>query len=341
MRTCILAIGDEIVSGTTRDTNSAFIAEQIRAVGAEMIGGFSVADEEAVMRAAFERAFEDAELVISTGGLGPTADDLTTAVVARLAGKELRLDEPSLALIEERFRSRGLEMSPNNRKQAMFPEGSTIVANPIGTAPGFILPLERSGRTRYIICLPGVPREVMRMLPETVVGWIAAQRPADRFASRVFSTFGLAEAKLDELLEGVVEPGEARLTVRGAPGEDLETRLDGLEARVRERLGDFLYATGDVGMEETVGALLRARNLTLAVAESCTGGLIGHRLTDVPGASSYFLLGIVAYSNSAKESLLSVSPETLAAHGAVSEAAAIEMADGVRRTAGACLLYTS
>ncbi len=350
MRTCILAIGDEIVSGATLDTNSAFIAEQIRAVGAEVVGGFSVADDIAAMRSAFERALADGELVISTGGLGPTADDLTTAVVASIANRILRPDSSSLRLIEERFRSRGLEMSPNNRKQAMFPEGSTIVANPIGTAPGFILPIERQGKTRNIVCLPGVPREVMRMVPKTVVDWIARQNPDRRFASRVFSTFGLAEAKLDELLAGVVEPGEARLafraafpkvqarlTVQGSADDDLEGRLESLEARVRERLGEFVYAIGDEGMEETVGSLLRERGLTLAVAESCTGGLIGHRLTDVPGSSSYFLLGIVAYSNAAKESLLDVSSETLATAGAVSEDVAEEMAEGVRRRAGADL----
>ncbi|HET7274660.1 MAG TPA: competence/damage-inducible protein A [Longimicrobiaceae bacterium] len=350
MRTCILAIGDEIVAGTTLDTNSAFIAGQIRAVGAEPIGGFSVADDEAAMAAAIERALADADLVITTGGLGPTADDLTTAVVARIAGMPLQLHEPSLRLIEERFRSRGIEMSPNNRKQAMFPEGSTVVPNPIGTAPGFITALQRNGGERHVICLPGVPRETERMVPETVIPWIADRNPRERFASRAFSTFGLAEAKLDELMVGVIDPSEARLafraafprvqvrlTVRGAPGADLEGRLDALAPRVRERLGTYLYATGDAGMEDMVGAALRELKLTLAVAESCTGGLIGHRLTDVAGASAYFLLGVVAYSNIAKESLLGVRAETLAAHGAVSTEVAEEMARGVRAAGGADL----
>jgi nicotinamide-nucleotide amidase len=350
VKAALLAIGDEIVAGLTTDTNSGFLAEQLRAVGVEPVAGFAVPDDEDAMARAFERALAEAEVAISTGGLGPTADDLTTAVVARLAGRPLRLDEPSLAAVLERFRGRGMEMPENNRKQALFPEGSTIVPNPLGTAPGFICPVGRGGAIRHVVCLPGVPREMKRMAVETVIPWLEGLNPGRRFLSRVFSTFGLAESRLDELLEGVVAPAEARLafraafpriqarlTVAGAPHDDLEGRLDALEARVRERLGTHLYAVGDEGMEETVGRLLRERGLTLAVAESCTGGLVGHRLTEVPGSSEYFLMGVVTYSNDAKERLLGVRPETLRERGAVSTQTAEEMAAGVRRLAGADL----
>lgn len=350
MKAALLSIGDEIVAGLTADTNSGFLAEQLRAVGVEPAAGFSVPDDEDAIARAFERALAEAEVAVSTGGLGPTADDLTTAVVARLAGRPLRLDEPSLALIEERFRGRGMEMPANNRKQALFPEGSTIVPNPLGTAPGFICPVGRGGAIRHVVCLPGVPREMKRMAVETVIPWLEGLNPGRRFLSRTFSTFGLAESRLDELLDGVVSPGEARLafraafpriqarlTVSGPPDEDLEGRLDALEARVRERLGTHLYAIGDEGMEETVGRLLRERGLTLAVAESCTGGLLGHRVTEVPGSSAYFLLGVVSYSNEAKERLLGVRPETLREWGAVSTQAAEEMAEGARRLSGADL----
>lgn len=350
MRLSILAIGDEIIGGLTTDTNSAYLANAARAVGVEPVAGFTVADDEERIVTAFERALLEAEVVISTGGLGPTADDLTTSCVARVAGRELRLDAESLRLIEERFRERNAEMPPNNRKQALFPEGSEIVANPNGTAPGFICPVERGGKTRHVICLPGVPREMKAMVEATVVPWLAARQPDRRFASRVFSTVGVGESKLDELLVGAVDPAEgrlafraafprvqARVTVEGRPGDDLESRLDEIETRVRERVGAFLYATGDEGMEETVGRLLRERGLTLAVAESCTGGLIGHRLTEVAGSSAYFLLGIVAYANEAKERMLGVSPATLAAYGAVSTETAEEMAEGARRGAGAAL----
>ena len=348
MKACILAIGDEIVGGITVDTNSPFIAEAVRAVGVEPVGGLSAADDEEAIVRAFERALEDADVVISTGGLGPTSDDLTTACVARLAGRPLQRDPETISRLEAFFQSRGGAMPENNRKQADFPEGSEIVPNARGTAPGFLCPVERGGRTRHVICLPGVPHEMKAMIRETVVPWLAARTPDRRFASRVFSAAGIGESKLDELLAGVVEPGEARLafraafprlqtrvTVAGTAGEDLDGRLDAIEARVRERAGEYIYAVGDEGLEETVGRILRERALTLAVAESCTGGLIGHRVTDVAGSSAYFLLGIVAYANEAKQRLLGVREETLAAHGAVSVETAEEMAEGARRAAGA------
>ncbi|HEV3052376.1 MAG TPA: competence/damage-inducible protein A [Longimicrobium sp.] len=348
MRTAFLAIGDEIVGGLTTDTNSGFIAGELRAVGVEPVCGFSVRDEEDDIVRAFRQALEQAELVISTGGLGPTADDLTTACVARLAGRELVLHEPSLQFMLERFRARGMEMPPNNRKQALFPQGAEVIPNPNGTAPGFICPVQTDGGTRHIACFPGVPRETRHMVAATLVPWVAARQPGRRFLSRTFSTVGLAESKIDELLAGAIGPDEARvafrasfprmyvrLTVDGAPDDDLEARMVRLEARVRERLGSAIYAVGDEGMEETVGRLLRERGLTLAVAESCTGGRIGDRVTDVPGSSGYFLLGAATYSNQAKVAVLGVSEQTLAAHGAVSTQTAEEMAAGIRRVAGA------
>jgi nicotinamide-nucleotide amidase len=350
LNAAILAIGDEIVGGITVDTNSSFLSERLRAIGVEPVGILAAPDDETAIVRTFERALEDAEVVISTGGLGPTADDLTTTCVARLAGRPLQLHEPSLRAIEERFRAVGREMSPNNRRQAMLPEGCTVVPNPNGTAPGFICPVERGGVLRHVISLPGVPRETHVMVDETVIPWLEARSADRRFASRVYSTFGLPESQLDEMLAGVVANGEARLafraafpriqarvTVSGPPDADLEARLDELDRRVRERLGTHLYAVGDEGMEETVGRLLAERGLTLAVAESCTGGLIGHRLTDIAGSSSYFQLGVVTYSNEAKQSLLGVRAETLAEHGAVSLQTAEEMAAGARRLGGSDL----
>lgn len=350
MKAVILAIGDEIVAGITLDTNSSFLAERLRAVGVEPVGFLAAADDEPAIVRAFGRALEDADVVISTGGLGPTADDLTTASVARLAGRPLELHEASLRAIEERFRALGREMPPNNRRQAMLPGGSIVVPNPNGTAPGFICPVERGGRVRHVVVLPGVPREAHAMVEATLVPWLESIAGGERFLSRVYSTFGLAESRLDELLAGVVEPAEARLafraafpriqarlTLRGPADADLEARLDALDRRVRERLGNHLYATGDEGMEETVGRLLRERRLTLGVAESCTGGLIAHRLTDVEGSSAYVQLGVVAYSNDAKQALLGVRQETLEAYGAVSLRTAEEMAAGIRRQASADL----
>lgn len=350
MKAAFLAIGDEIVGGLTTDTNSGVIAGLLRDVGVEPVAGFSVPDDEDLIARTLERAMEEAEIVVCTGGLGPTADDLTTAVVAGVAGQELRLEEASLDAIRERFRSRGIEMTENNRKQALFPASATVIPNPNGTAPGFVVPIERDGGTRWVACFPGVPRETRAMVRDWLVPWVAGLNPGTRFASRTFSTFGLSESRLDELLAGVVSADEARLafraafpriqarlTVSGGADDDLEARLDGLERRVRERLGHHLYATGDQGMEEVVGALLRERKLTLAVAESCTGGRIGDWITNVPGSSEYYLLGVATYSNAAKEQVIGVSPQTLAAHGAVSTQTAEEMAEGVRRRAGADL----
>jgi nicotinamide-nucleotide amidase len=348
MRAAFLSIGDEIVSGLTVDTNSGFIAGELRAVGVEPVCGFSVRDEEDDIIRALRQAVEEADLVVSTGGLGPTADDLTTACVARFAGRELELDQHSLDLMVERFARRGMEMPPNNRKQALFPAGAEIIPNPNGTAPGFICPVDVHGKTRYVACFPGVPRETRHMVQATLVPWVAARQQDTRFLSRTFSTVGLAESKIDELLDGAISAAEARvafrasfpkmyvrLTVQGTPGDDLEGRMDELEARVHERLGRAVYAVGDEGMEDTVGRLLRERGLTLAVAESCTGGRIGDRITDVAGSSAYFLLGVATYANSAKTSVLGVSAQTLAEHGAVSTQTAQEMAMGARRISGA------
>jgi nicotinamide-nucleotide amidase len=346
----ILAIGDEIVSGITVDTNTPFLADALRLIGVEPVGGFSVADDEALLARALHRALEDADVVITTGGLGPTVDDLTTAVVARVARRELVLHEPSLRLIEERFRARGLEMPSNNAKQALIPGDALLVPNPTGTAPGFICPVALPAGTRYVISLPGVPTEMRAMAAATVIPWVRDRAGERKFASRVFSTYGLSESKLDELLAGVIDPDEARLSFRAAfprmqtrltaTGNDeraLERRLDELEARVRERLGDAIYAVGDEGMEEAVVRLLGERELTVAVAESCTGGLIGHRITDVAGSSAVFLLDVVAYANQAKVRQLGVREATLTAYGAVSTQTAEEMAEGVRRVAGAAL----
>lgn len=350
LRASILAVGDEIVAGITTDTNSGFLADLLRLEGVEPIGGFSVDDDEARLERALRRALDDAEIVLTTGGLGPTADDLTAAVVARVAGREMRTHAESLRRIEERFSARGIPMPPNNARQALIPAGAQIVPNPLGTAPGFICPVAHPAGERHIVTLPGVPSEMRRMAKETVVPWVRQRAGARRFASRVFSTYGVSESRLDELLAGVVTPEEARLsfraafprmqtrlTVSGEAGEDLEGRLDRLEARVRERLGPAIYAVGDVGLEEVVVREMASRGMTLAVAESCTGGLIGHRLTDVPGCSEVLRLGVVAYANEAKVSQLGVGPRTLEAHGAVSREVAEEMAEGARRAGGAAV----
>jgi nicotinamide-nucleotide amidase len=348
VKATILAIGDEIVGGLTIDTNSGFLSQLLRGAGVEVDGFVSVPDEEPLIERALRFALARADLVVTTGGLGPTADDLTTACVSTLAQRPLELHESSLRAIEQRFRDRGVEMPPNNRKQAMMPAGAEVLPNPDGTAPGFICPVEVDGRRAHIASFPGVPREMRGMAEASLIPWVVRAGGGQQFGSRVFSTFGLSESRLDELLEGAISPTEARvsfraafprlqvrLNVSGGSADEVDQRLNELDARVRDRLGKHIYAVGDEGMEETVGRLLRQRGLTLALAESCTGGLIGHRITDVPGSSEYLLLGIVAYSNEAKRSLLHVPPDLIEVHGAVSEETVLAMARGAREAAGA------
>lgn len=355
MKATILAIGDEIVTGTTTDTNSGFLAQLLRSVGIEVSGFISVADDAAAIGQALSRALEGADLALTTGGLGPTADDLTTACVAEFAGVPLDLDEPTLAGINERFRIREVEMPANNRKQALFPRGATILPNTNGTAPGFVCPVgvggqgSRDGRgSGFIASMPGVPREMRTMAEEALLPWLTAYTGQVAFGSRTYSVVGLTESRVDELLVGAIDPALARLSFRAAfpriqvrisvaaaTAEEVEARLDELERPVRDRLGDAIYGVGDVGLEEVVGAMLRRQGLTLAVAESCTGGLIGHRITDVAGSSDYFVLGVVAYANRMKRNLLGVSEETLTRFGAVSEEVVREMVAGACAASGA------
>ena len=350
IRVAILSTGDELTTGRIVDTNSSWIADKLFEIGIEVVAVLTVGDHRDRLVAAWRRGLELADVVISTGGIGPTADDLTSEVVADVVGAPLVEDAASADRIRQLFAAFGREMPLNNLKQALFPRGATIIPNALGTAPGYRI--ERDGR--HVVVLPGVPREMKPMMEETVLPWLVALRGGDEvFVARTFQTFGLTESGLDELVAGVVDPAEARVSFRasfpeislrvvvhGAPA-DAATRADALAARVRERIGPFLYGEGVVTMEEVVGRLLCERGLTVALAESCTGGLVAHRLTNVPGSSEYVRGAVVAYANAAKEALLGVRAETLAAHGAVSEETAAEMAAGARRVFGTSLAVST
>jgi competence/damage-inducible protein CinA-like protein len=256
-------------------------------------------------------------------------------------------DEATVEHMKRMFATIGRPMPENNLKQAMFPEGAEVIQNPLGTAPGFRMPVTLNGHTANLIVMPGVPREMKPMMENSVIPWINANRGTDKvYAVRVFQTFGISESALDEAVAGLIKPEEAKVSFRasfpqislkvrveGAPGE-VNRKLDELSKRVREKISQYAYAEGDVSMEEVVGQLLVEKNLTLSIAESCTGGLIGHRITNVPGCSRYFKSDLVTYSNDVKEGILGVSEETLKAHGAVSEECVREMAAGVRKRTG-------
>jgi competence/damage-inducible protein CinA-like protein len=342
-RAAILSTGDELTTGRILDSNASWIADKLFEIGVDVTCVLTVGDYPDRLEWAWRQALERADVVISTGGIGPTADDLTSETVARVLGVPLVEHTESADRIRRWFASTGRPMPENNLKQALMPRGAVLVPNALGTAPGY----RAAHGDRHVVVLPGVPREMKPMMEETVLPWLRAQRGGAVYLARTFQTFGVTESGLDELVAGVVDPSEGRVSFRASfPEVSVRVVVHGEPAVARERLatvgdrlraaiGTYCYGEGAVTMEEAVGCLLRERGRTVATAESCTGGLVAHRLTNVPGSSTYMLGGIVAYANQPKRQLLGVSPTTLEAHGAVSEETAAEMAAGARRALGA------
>lgn len=346
-KAAILSSGDELTTGRTLDTNANFIADHLVASGLDVVAIIVVGDYPDRIAWAWREAMRLADVVISTGGLGPTADDLTAETVAQVTGRRLILDPDVADRIRRMFEAMGRVMPENNLKQAQFPEGAVIIPNALGTAPGFRLDLLTEQGPRHLIVLPGVPREMKPMIEEQVLPWLQEARGGKEiYVSHVFQTFGISESALDELVAGCVTADEGRIAFRAAfpqisvrltvhgPPAVAPRRLEELAARLRQRIGSYAYGEGDTTMEAVVGSMLKERGLTIALAESCTGGLIGHRITNVPGSSTYLKGGIVAYANEVKQQSLVVRPETLEVHGAVSEETAVEMATGARRVLG-------
>ena len=353
MKAEILTIGDELLRGEIVDTNKSLLSERLLRFDVETRFHSSVCDDPADMTDAFRRAASRADVVIVSGGLGPTRDDITLEVLAQCFGRELRRHEPSLAAIRAFFGRLGREMSPSNEKQALLPAGAEVLPNPVGTAPGCMLEVERS----VFFCLPGVPRELVRMLDQEVLPRLAMRlRPAGAGVMRatLLRTFGMGESTLeDELKDLAREEGVAlgfrtafpdnylRPVARGATEAEASARLERVCEAIRARLGPLIYGRDDETLELALGRLLVERRRTLAVAESCTGGLLAQRISAVPGASRYFRGGVVAYANEAKRDLLGVPEPLLAAHGAVSAPVARAMAEGARARLGADLAVST
>jgi nicotinamide-nucleotide amidase len=342
-RAAILSTGDELTTGRIVDSNASWIADKLFEIGVDVACVITVGDYPERLEWAWKQALEKGDVIISTGGIGPTADDLTSETVARVLGVPLVEHAESAERIRRWFEATGRAMPLNNLKQALMPRGAELVPNALGTAPGYRV----AHGGRHLVVLPGVPREMKPMVEEIVLPWLRSQRGGDVYLARTFQTFGVTESGLDELVAGVVDPAEGRVSFRASfPEVSVRVVVHGEPALARERLqvvGDRLraaigagcYGEGAVTLEETVGTLLRERGLTVATAESCTGGLVAHRLTNVPGSSAYVRGGVVAYANDAKQRLLGVASTTLASHGAVSEEAAAEMAAGARQSFGA------
>ncbi len=341
----IISTGDELTSGRTTDTNATFIADKLHALGVDVVAVLTVGDRPERLRWAWTEALRLAHLVIATGGLGPTADDLTTETVASLFSLPLETDPEVAERIRQLFALFNRPMPENNLKQAAFPAGAVIIPNPLGTAPGYRLEVGPPGDRRHIVVLPGVPREMKPMLTETVLPWVAGLEGGARIGHRTFQTFGISESGLDELIAAI--PGEGRWAFRAnfpevsvrvtVSGNDVEARLDAFAREVHARLGHYIYGEGDTSMERVMGALLRERGMTVGFAESCTGGLVAHRVTNVPGCSAYFRGAVAAYADEVKRDVLGVPAALLAAHGAVSEEVAGAMAEGARRMLGSDL----
>ena len=345
MGTEIITVGTELLLGQIIDTNASWIAQRLAEAGIDLYYKTTVGDNAGRIEAALRQALSRADVLITTGGLGPTEDDLTRDVVAAVLGRPLHLDSDVLARIEQRFAHRKIPMSENNRKQAMVPEGAEVLHNPNGTAPGLFL---REGG-RCVACMPGVPAEMKPMLTGQVIPQIREVFGIrSRIVSRVLKMCGISESKVDQAIGDyfremrnptigiLAHAGEihVRLTCKGEDPAEITRMLDALEGKVRQRLGALVFGRDEEKLEALVGQLLRARGATLAVAESCTGGLIASRLTDVAGSSDYFERGMVTYSTAAKQHLLGVPRELIGNSGVVSLDVVRVMADGVRRRSG-------
>jgi len=356
----ILTIGDEILRGEIVDSNKALISERLLALDIECHQQVSVRDEPADMRDAFLRAVGRSDFVLVSGGLGPTRDDLTTEVLADTFDLELELDPPSLEAIEVFFKSMGREMSDTNRKQALFPVGAAVLANPVGTAPGFMLAVsgrddrDEGAQPAWIFSMPGVPRELKLMLDEQVLPRIGEHLSGDDAGevtlvrTRRLRTFGIGESSLEAELADIARDGDVdlgfrttfpdnylRVIARGHSQAEVDGRIARVVKEIEERLGALIYGEEDESLEMVVGRLLGEQGKTVATAESCTGGMISELITNVPGSSAWFLGGVAAYANSAKTALLGVPETLLEEHGAVSGPVACAMAEGARERFGA------
>jgi nicotinamide-nucleotide amidase len=344
MKACILAVGSEMLTPFRVDTNSLHVTERLNTLGYDVRFKAIVADDVDELAIVIAGALSWSDLIVITGGLGPTEDDITRDAMARVMNVDLDVDETIIERIRQRFERRGMAMPPNNRRQAMVPRGATLLDNPNGTAPGLWI---EQGRTA-IVLLPGPPREMKPMLDAVLRDRLAPRTGTAGVFRRTLKITGRAESDVD----ATVQPIYSRWTTQAVPISTTilavlgqielhlsavaperaaaEAALDAAVDELRTALGPALYSADGRGLEWVVGDMLRERKLTVAVAESCTGGLLASRLTDVPGSSDYVDRGVVCYSNESKTDLLGVPPELIAEHGAVSEPVARAMAEGIR-----------
>jgi nicotinamide-nucleotide amidase len=343
MRAEILAVGTEILLGDIVNTNAHYLSKRLADLGISVYYQTVVGDNEERLLHAYDLAFGRADIVIATGGLGPTKDDLTKEIGAKYFNKQLVLHEESFEHIKQFFIRYNRPLSEGNKKQAYFPEGSFILPNPNGTAPGCII----EENSKILVMLPGPPKEMVPMFENSVVPFL--NKFSDGvLVSKTLRVVGLGESamaeKVEDIMEAQTNPTIApyakdnesilRITAKGKTRVEAEMLIAPIDERIRERLGEDVYGEDDTSLETVVGEMLVNRKLTIATAESCTGGLLSGTLINYPGISSVFMEGAITYSNEAKMKRLGVKEETLKAYGAVSEQTAYEMAEGIAKAAG-------
>ncbi|HEY0005533.1 MAG TPA: competence/damage-inducible protein A [Pyrinomonadaceae bacterium] len=339
----IIAIGSELLTPDRTDTNSLWLTEKLNSIGIEVKLKVIVGDDDARLEEAIRDALKRSRIVITTGGLGPTEDDITRKIAARALGRRLLLNEKVLEEIRTKFMSFGRAMPEINSRQAMVIDGAEVLDNPHGSAPGMYI--EHEGRS--VVLLPGPPREMRPMFENLVQPKLVTRAGDVRVVRRVLRVAGIGESAVDEKIAPIYTQYknpqttilfnkseiEIHLTAQAKTEQDAELLLDGLAGQIEEQLGDAIFAFRGETIEEVVGLRLAVGGFTLAVAESCTGGLISQRLTSIEGSSVYFMEGVVTYSNEAKMRALGVDQGLIERHGAVSAEVAEAMAEGVRRRA--------
>jgi nicotinamide-nucleotide amidase len=347
MKAEIIAVGSELLTPDRVDTNSLFMTARLNQIGVEVTRKIVVGDELSALRNAFEESLQRVELVVASGGLGPTEDDRTRDAVADLLGRKLARDPAVMSMIEARFRKIGRTMSEVNKRQAMVPEGATVLANDRGTAPG--LWLESTGR--IVILLPGPPHELKAMFAAQVEPRLSRLVSGVRLVARELRVAGMGESDVDQRIAPIyLRHSDVQTTILTAPGEiqihlrawtmdtaGAERQLQSIQESIVLALGEAVFTTAGESMEEVVARELTLRHATIATAESCTGGLLAERLTRISGSSAYFLGGVVSYSNTLKSAWVDVPAEIIESRGAVSSEVAIALADGIRRRTGATL----
>lgn len=345
----VVAVGSELLGSTRLDTNSLFLSARLAALGIDLRAKAVVGDDVAELSAVFRGALSRADLVVLTGGLGPTDDDLTRQAVSEVLGLPLAEDPAIVAALQRRFAARGYPMPEVNRRQAMVPRSATVLDNPNGSAPGLLI----EHGSQIVLLLPGPPPELQPMVERLCAGPLLARAGRERLFHAQLFIAGRGESAVEQIVQPIYSRWrderppiattilaspwhvELHLTIREADAEHATRRLAEATSALSIALGDSVYSTDGRSLEEVVGRLLLDRGLTIAAAESCTGGLLMSRLTDVPGSSAYVHSGVVAYANTAKTKLAGVPDALIAAHGAVSEPVAVALAEGIRERTGA------